>query len=65
MMVSREVVCSVCVISMEMSSWSSWKGWVGDPVEKEGLKQLPGRSFSLSWWMIVEMIEGMFVLRLV
>jgi hypothetical protein len=48
MMVSSEVVCSVCVISREMSSWSNWEGWVGDPIEKEGLKQLPGRSFSSS-----------------
>ena len=45
MMVSREVMCLVCVISMKMSCWFSWEGWVGDPVEKEGLKQLPGRSF--------------------
>ena len=48
MMVSRKVVCSVCVILREMSSWSNWKGWVGDPIEKEGLKQWPGRSFSSS-----------------
>ena len=48
MMVSRKVVCPVCVISREMSSWSNWEGWVGDPIEKEGLKQLPGRSFSSS-----------------
>ena len=45
MMVSREVVCLVCVISREMSSWSNWEGWAGDLIEKEGLKQLPGRSF--------------------
>jgi hypothetical protein len=45
MMVSSEVVCLVCVILMEMSCWFSCEGWVGDPVEKEGLKQLPGRLF--------------------